>query len=152
MPIRPGETENEQEFISRCMGVETQGYEQDQAYAICKSKWDNKDMSSHYERIVCDECGWSWDLEDGGDDPYVCHKCGRKVPENAQQGGVVSGTFGRTKFTYPVKSKEALNDYMARCMSDSSVREKKPNRGNRAGFCYTSYQDFYIMSIGKRWK
>jgi DNA-directed RNA polymerase subunit RPC12/RpoP len=152
MPINPGETENEQEFISRCMGIETGDYEQDQAYAICKSKWDNKDMSSQSRRIVCDECGWSWDLEDGGDDPYLCHKCGRRVSEEAQQGGVVAGTFGRTKFTYPVKSKEALNDYMARCMSDSSVREKKPDRGNRAGFCYTSYQDFYIMSIGKRWK
>ena len=27
------------------------------------------------ERIVCQECGWSWDLSDGGDDPYTCHQC-----------------------------------------------------------------------------
>lgn len=45
MPIKPGKTENEQEFISRCMGEETQTYEQDQAYAICKSKWDRQEMS-----------------------------------------------------------------------------------------------------------
>ena len=27
------------------MGEETQTYEQDQAYAICKSKWDRQEMS-----------------------------------------------------------------------------------------------------------
>mgnify|MGYP003340102823 FL=1 len=27
-------------------------------------------------KITCDECGWSWDLSDGGNDPYTCHKCG----------------------------------------------------------------------------
>jgi hypothetical protein len=120
MPINPGEKETEDEFISRCMGVETGDYEQDQAYAICKSKWDNQMK--------------------------------KEVSEEAQQGGVVAGSFGRTKFGYPVKNKESLNDYMARCMSDDLVREKKPNRGNRAGFCYTEYQNRYILSIGKGWK
>ena len=27
------------------------------------------------ERIVCENCGWSWKVEDGGDDLYECHKC-----------------------------------------------------------------------------
>jgi len=27
-------------------------------------------------RIVCDNCGWSWRMEEGGDDLYICHKCG----------------------------------------------------------------------------
>lgn len=27
-------------------------------------------------RVTCDSCGWSWKLSDGGDDPYMCHKCG----------------------------------------------------------------------------
>ncbi len=45
MPIKPGKSENEQEFISRCMGEETQTYENDQAYAICKSKWDRQEIS-----------------------------------------------------------------------------------------------------------
>jgi hypothetical protein len=77
------------------------------------------------------------------------------VDENAQQGGVVSatpGSFARTKFVYPVKSKEKLNDYMGRCMSDVIVRERKPNRISRANFCFTQFQDFYVMSIGKSWK
>ena len=27
-------------------------------------------------RIVCDNCGWSWRIEEGGNDLYICHKCG----------------------------------------------------------------------------
>lgn len=27
-------------------------------------------------RVVCDNCGWSWRLEDGGNDMYICHECG----------------------------------------------------------------------------
>ena len=45
MPIKPGSSENEQEFISRCMSAETKDYPQDQAYAICQSKWDRRELS-----------------------------------------------------------------------------------------------------------
>lgn len=27
-------------------------------------------------KIICKKCGWKWNLKDGGNDPYVCHKCG----------------------------------------------------------------------------
>jgi hypothetical protein len=26
--------------------------------------------------VICDNCGWEWSIEDGGDDLYMCHKCG----------------------------------------------------------------------------
>jgi hypothetical protein len=26
--------------------------------------------------VICDNCGWEWKIEDGGDDLYTCHKCG----------------------------------------------------------------------------
>ena len=26
--------------------------------------------------VICDGCGWKWKIADGGDDPYLCHKCG----------------------------------------------------------------------------
>jgi len=54
MPINPGKSETEEEFIGRCMSEETQTYESDQAYAICKSKWDSENMSKHsspYDRV-----------------------------------------------------------------------------------------------------
>ena len=28
------------------------------------------------EKIECDNCDWSWNIVDGGDDLFVCHKCG----------------------------------------------------------------------------
>lgn len=28
------------------------------------------------KKVNCKGCGWSWDLKDGGKEPYLCHKCG----------------------------------------------------------------------------
>ena len=28
------------------------------------------------DSIVCDNCSWTWKIEDGGDDLFICHKCG----------------------------------------------------------------------------
>lgn len=27
-------------------------------------------------KIVCRSCGWDWSVENGGNDPHICHKCG----------------------------------------------------------------------------
>ena len=27
-------------------------------------------------RVMCDSCDWSWEIEDGGKDVFLCHKCG----------------------------------------------------------------------------
>lgn len=27
------------------------------------------------DKIVCQNCGWSWKVKDGGNDLFVCHKC-----------------------------------------------------------------------------
>lgn len=27
-------------------------------------------------KVICDNCNWSWDIAEGGDKPYTCHKCG----------------------------------------------------------------------------
>lgn len=40
--VEPESGETEDEFIGRCMSIETDSYEQDQAYAICKAKWNNR--------------------------------------------------------------------------------------------------------------
>lgn len=32
--------------------------------------------------VFCDKCNWNWSLDDGGNDPYICHKCGHdNTPE-----------------------------------------------------------------------
>jgi ribosomal protein S27AE len=42
------------------------------------------------EKVICDKCGSSWDLSDGGDNPFICHKCGYDNEE----------TLEPTSFTY----------------------------------------------------
>jgi len=32
--------------------------------------------------IVCNNCPWSWNIVDGGDDVYICHKCGHDNSRN----------------------------------------------------------------------
>lgn len=37
-------------------------------------------------QIKCDECGWKWRLEDGGNDVFLCHECGHdNTPEFIQE-------------------------------------------------------------------
>lgn len=41
------------------------------AVKVCKGL-----MEGDEEMVNCEYCGWEWELEDGGKDPFVCHKCG----------------------------------------------------------------------------
>jgi hypothetical protein len=46
MPIRPGKSENEEEFIGRCMSEESEAFpDEPQRYAVCKSYYDRDKMS-----------------------------------------------------------------------------------------------------------
>jgi hypothetical protein len=42
--------------------------------------WSNNKLRqlglSAIQTVVCQNCGWKWNLKDGGSDPYICHKCG----------------------------------------------------------------------------
>lgn len=44
-------------------------------------------------KVICDGCGWSWNKSEGGDDMYMCHKCGHdNTPEldEARDAGYLS--------------------------------------------------------------
>ena len=41
------------------------------AVKVCKGL-----MEGDEETVECENCGWEWNLEDGGKEPFVCHKCG----------------------------------------------------------------------------
>lgn len=34
------------------------------------------------DKVKCKECGWEWDLSEGGDEPYMCNKCGNDNKPN----------------------------------------------------------------------
>jgi hypothetical protein len=36
--------------------------------------------------IICDNCPWRWNIADGGDDLYICHKCWHdNTPEHIKE-------------------------------------------------------------------
>lgn len=41
----------------------------------CKGKKSYSGLGST-DKVICKNCGWTWNLKDGGNDPYICHKCG----------------------------------------------------------------------------
>ena len=46
------------------------------AVKVCKGL-----MEGDEETVECENCGWEWNLEDGGKEPFVCHKCGHDNTE-----------------------------------------------------------------------
>lgn len=50
----PGKTEDEETFIKRCMEkmVGEEGYDQSQAYAVCKSKWVNQSATIPVKQLI----------------------------------------------------------------------------------------------------
>ena len=46
-------------------------------------------------RIVCDNCGWSWPIKDGGDDLYICHKCGHDNNPNLNEDLLNEGKYDK---------------------------------------------------------
>lgn len=66
-------------------------------------------------KVSCDKCGWSWKLSEGGDDPYICHKCGHNNSEEDYRGKNVMVYYNLHKHTFSVtyKSKVILHaDYV----------------------------------------
>jgi len=54
------------------------------------------------KEVICDKCGWSWDLSDGGNDPYICHKCGHNNSEDDFKGKKVMVYYNLHKHTFSV--------------------------------------------------
>lgn len=45
-------------------------------------------------KIQCDKCGWNWKIADGGDDLYMCHKCGHdNTPKLTEQKSNITDLF-----------------------------------------------------------
>ena len=54
----------------------TQGFEGIKSYNYVIFNKSILRNQQNVNLIVCENCGWSWLKEDGGEDTYVCHKCG----------------------------------------------------------------------------
>lgn len=50
------------------------------------------------DKIKCENCGWSWKISEGGDDLYMCHKCGTDT--NVE---TIKESLGDLKFTKTIE-------------------------------------------------
>jgi len=62
--------DNKEEFFNYLPNIEST--DKEKIYSILKPITEEIQGDS----IVCDNCGWTWKIKDGGNDLYICHKCG----------------------------------------------------------------------------
>ncbi len=58
------------------------------------------------DKIKCDECGWSWNIVDGGNDLFMCHKCGHDNEPISE----TKDYFGLNKFVKEVAEEILISE------------------------------------------
>jgi hypothetical protein len=69
--------------------------------------------------IICDNCGWEWEIADGGNDLYICHKCGHDNNPDLEE-----GTCG---YDTDVKTGKKLNTPGG--LEEGRPKKKDPKKG-----------------------
>ena len=99
-------------------------------------------------KIVCQNCGWSWNVKDGGKDLYVCHKCNadnskfyldQEVFSNAVDPNLiiqgvsslanVGGSIAQARASKQMSKSDLQKEVETRCGKDKtkSLSKKKKN-------------------------
>jgi hypothetical protein len=81
-----------------------------EAEANLKGTMTFRNWTDSLNKIICDNCGWSWNIKDGGDSLYICHKCGHN--NNPIQEKKNKDPFGITAYALELARglEEALNE------------------------------------------
>jgi DNA-directed RNA polymerase subunit RPC12/RpoP len=66
--------------------------------------------------ITCENCGWEWKLEDGGKDPYICHKCGY---DNTDEYDVENEQDLKEFITFIKEYSKMLNEADCGCVTEA---------------------------------
>lgn len=81
-------------------------------------------------KIHCDNCNWSWNIVDGGDDLYVCHKCGYNNKPQALENYADGKIKGKSKPGRVKKAGASCKD------SVTNLRAKAKKYGGEKGKMY----------------
>lgn len=98
------------------------------------------------DKVICDKCGWDWDLSEGGDDPYLCHSCGYDNTEDEFIGKRVMVYYNLHKHTFSIryKNKVVLHaDYLKLQNVEFRVR-----KGGRESVLKTKEKNVHAFVIG----
>lgn len=103
------------------------------------------------DEVICDKCGWSWELSDGGHDPYVCHKCGYDNENLEFTGLKVMVYYNLHKKTFSIQHKGLviahadyvkLNDVEFRVRKTGKNKVRSEKRKNVHAFVVGKLMDF----------
>jgi DNA-directed RNA polymerase subunit RPC12/RpoP len=94
--------------------------------------------------IECEKCGWKWDVVDGGQNPYLCHKCDH---DNSNQNSsiqvdeydVENEDDLREFIEFMKEYQQQLNEATCDCMLEAKYQGRtvplgKPMRGDSKKF------------------
>ena len=97
---------------------------------ILISEGQLKKLKKSVEKVHCKKCDWEWDLSDGGNDPYTCHKCGHvnKEQDIDERSRSFAFTRKKRKFSKPermsnplrYKESDRLEEY--RPLTDTQIK------------------------------
>ena len=77
------------------------------------------------EKIECDNCGWSWNIVDGGDDLFICHKCNHDnepINENKNKDPFGLNAYAR-ELAMGLEENEKVMDYKIYCDMDGVLAD-----------------------------
>jgi hypothetical protein len=101
------------------------------------------------DKIVCDNCGWDWKIKDGGDDLYMCHKCGHdNTPSNLQE--KVNPELESQIKDYIEDYSEINVDFLKNLLKDKKKypQELDPRTGgNKYGYRGTTFDKEFISKL-----
>jgi hypothetical protein len=76
--------------------------------------------------ITCENCKWEWELEDGGKDPYVCHKCGY---DNTDEYDIDNEQDLKEFIQFISEYKQMLNEADCSCVTEAEYHGRKVTLG-----------------------
>jgi hypothetical protein len=77
------------------------------------------------DKIECDNCDWSWDIVSGGDDLFVCHKCGHDnepINEKKNKDPFGLNAYAR-ELAMGLEENEKVMDYKIYCDMDGVLAD-----------------------------
>jgi hypothetical protein len=81
--------------------------------------------------IECENCGWEWKLDDGGTDPYVCHKCGHDNINQIDEYDVNENDLYEVKdfIRFMKEYKTFLTEASCNCVTEAEYHGRKVQLG-----------------------
>lgn len=96
-------------------------------------------------KVICDNCGWSWDISDGGVDSYTCHECGHDNTPKSQSN--FNRLLEKFKVGFPDKLKskvDIIGKFVVNYIEDHNLTVKFLNSCS-AGFSGVRTRDQIII-------